>query len=495
MDDLGPADSPRHGALRGPGEAEVRSQAVRWTSVRGVPVSDDSADAPTPGGGRRRWFRADGRIGQMGRTSARRLGGSVRSLFETGGRGFRDLAITHALSTANDTLVAVGLAGTLFFAVPSAEARGNVALYLLLTVAPFGIIGPLLGRILDRAPAAARTILVTAAAGRSVLVIAVVGRTDSLWLFPAAFGLLVLSRVHAITRNTLLPLALDDPRMLVDANARLAWIGMLGGVVAAVFGAGALLAFDANGPLVLAAVAASAAAWFGRRLPEPDGATISSGSRTARVRLHLPRHVRLAQLATAGVRAFNGFLLLLLAFELRYADAGLLDFGALLGAAGAGFALASRLVPMVERRVHEEPMVMAALALMAGAAFSAGQWFGLVAAAALAGATGVAWGVAKLAFDGLLQSSVPSSRRGAAFTRSETVFSVAWVIGAIIPTTIPIPAPLGLALAGLGALAAQIVYAGALLVPPEQRHRGADDPPPPRVGGVQPQPPPAGHRE
>ncbi|MFP4149747.1 MAG: hypothetical protein ACLFV0_09680, partial [Nitriliruptoraceae bacterium] len=55
------------------------------------------------------------------RAGARKLSGSVRSLFETGGPGFRDLAVTQVLSTAADTLVAVGLAGTLFFQVPAAE--------------------------------------------------------------------------------------------------------------------------------------------------------------------------------------------------------------------------------------------------------------------------------------------------------------------------------------------------------------------------------------
>ncbi len=418
-------------------------------------------------------------IARASKASARKLTGSVRSLFDAGGRGFRNLAITQVFSTASDTLVAIGLAGTLFFSVPTAEARGNVALYLLLTVAPFAVIGPVLGRVLDRAPIATRRMLVASAIGRAVLGFAALGRLDSLWLFPVAFGLLVLSRVHGITRNSLLPLALDAPRALVAANARLAWIGVLGGGLAAAAGLAVLYLFDSNGPIALSAVAALGAAFFGRRLPEPDGASSRQvgGATARRVRLQLSREVRLAQLATAGVRFFNGFLLLLLAFELQQADAGLLDFGTLLASAGAGFAVASRLVPALERRVREEPMVVAALAITAGAAFSAGQWFGLVAATALAGVAGMAWGVAKLAFDGLLQATVPASRRGAAFTRSETVFAVAWVLGAIVPTAMPLPASVGLALAGFAALAAQIVYVAALLVPEEGR-RQPDDPAP-----------------
>ena len=388
-------------------------------------------------------------------------------MFETGGPGFRDLALTQVFSTSADTLVSLGLAGTLFFSVPSAEARGNVALYLLLTVAPFAIIGPGLGRLLERVPVATRSTLVVAALGRALLAAVIVGRTDSLWIFPVAFGLLVLSRVYGITKNTLLPLALDQPRKLVAANARLAWIGVLAGGVAGAFGLAAMALFGANGPMVLATVSALVASWFGRKLPEPDGAPTKAPDRKRwrKSRIRLPRSVRLAQLATAGVRAFNGFLLLLMAFELQQQEAGLLDFGALLAAAGGGFAIASRLVPWLEGKVREEAMVVAAMALTAGAAFSAAQWFGFLAAAALAGVAGVAWGVAKLAFDGLLQSTVVSERRGVAFTRSETAFSIAWVAGAIIPTSIPMPAPLGLVLAGFGALAAQIVYTAALLAP------------------------------
>jgi hypothetical protein len=423
----------------------------------------------TDGAARRARRPAGGGL-RAGRVGFGRAPGRVRALFAEGGPGFRDLAVTQALSTAADTLVAFGLANTLFFAVPSAEARGRVALYLLLTVAPFAVIGPLLGRLLDRTTVPVRGVLVAAAAGRAMLALALVGRLDGLWLFPIAFGLLVLSRVHGITRNSLVPLAIDDPRELVGANARLAWIGVLSGALVAPLGLAAAWLFEGNGPLALAVLAATLAALRGRRLPDPPSSTIQRPRSSGRLlRLHLPRAVRLAQVATAAVRFLNGFLLLLLAFAFRDADAGLADFGALLAAAGGGFALAALVVPRAERRVREEPLVVAALALAAGAAFSAGQWFGLAAAAALAAATGVAWGAAKLAFDGLLQANVPAGRRGAAFTRSETIFSIAWVAGAILPTAIPIPTGLGLVLAGFAALGAQIVYVGALLVPPAER--------------------------
>ena len=56
---------------------------------------------------------------------------------------FTRLARVHAFSVATDTLVTVSLAGSLFFSIPSAAARDKVALYLLLTMAPFSVVAPL----------------------------------------------------------------------------------------------------------------------------------------------------------------------------------------------------------------------------------------------------------------------------------------------------------------------------------------------------------------
>lgn len=387
----------------------------------------------------------------------------VQRLFTTGGLGYRDLAVAHVASTFGDTLVTVALAGTLFFSVPSTEARGNVVLYLLLTVAPFAVIGPLLGRLLDRRPSATRLALVGSAIVRVAAAIWAVWLLDGLLLFPVAFALLVLSRVHGIARNALLPVALDEPTELVAANARLATIGVLGGVVAAPVGGLLVVALDGRASLILAAVGYVAAALSGRLLPRLDGARGDVDRPSGR--LGLPRRVRLAQVATAVVRLLNGFLLLLLAFAFKDLGGGALDLGVVLGAGGAGFGLAALASPPLERRLREEPMVVAGLAMEAAAAFVAGQWFGLPAAAALAAAAGFAWGTAKLAFDGLLQRHVPAHQRGAAFTRSETLFQLAWVLGALVPAGIPLPTGIGLVLAGLAALAAQVVYVSNLLLP------------------------------
>jgi hypothetical protein len=121
------------------------------------------------------------------------------------GRPLDRLAWVHAISTLGDALVAVALAGTLFFAVPVAAARPRVALYLLLTVAPFAVVAPLLGRLLDGRSGAGRLALFAAMALRAALAALAVARTQSLLLYPLAFGLLVCSRAHGISRTAMVP--------------------------------------------------------------------------------------------------------------------------------------------------------------------------------------------------------------------------------------------------------------------------------------------------
>src|SRR5690242_18447106 len=72
---------------------------------------------------------------------------------------FSRLAITHAFMVAGDTLVTMALAGSLFFGVKPDAARSKVALYLLLTMAPFAAVAPLVGPALDRSRGGRRLIV------------------------------------------------------------------------------------------------------------------------------------------------------------------------------------------------------------------------------------------------------------------------------------------------------------------------------------------------
>ncbi|HZD67602.1 MAG TPA: hypothetical protein VFA45_01375, partial [Actinomycetes bacterium] len=107
------------------------------------------------------------------------------------GRALNRLAWVHGTSALGDAMVAVALAGTLFFSAPLAAARPRVALYLLITVAPFAVVAPLLGRLLDGHVGASRVAMSTALLLRAVLAFQTAPRLGSLLLYPLAFGLLV----------------------------------------------------------------------------------------------------------------------------------------------------------------------------------------------------------------------------------------------------------------------------------------------------------------
>lgn len=396
---------------------------------------------------------------------ARSAGASARRrlihAFSLHGPGFRQLALAMVGNTAGDTALAIALADTLFFSVPSVEARSNVALYLALTLAPFAVIGPLLGRVFERYQSAYRYGLAASTGGRAVLVglLAWLG-IDSAWVYPLAFAVLVLSRAFGIVRASLLPTTIPGAVQLVAANARLARLGILGSVAATPLAAGASRWAGPTAGVALAAAGYILAAAAAASVPAPASVV----RRPTGPRSPVPRPLALARTAVASVRFLNGFLLLLLAFTFRDVDAPLLDFAAVLGAAGVGWGFASVVSPGLERRLREEPMVVIALALEAAAAFIAAQTFGLIAAMALAAAAGLAWGTAKLAFDGLLQHAVPADRRGPAFTGAETLFQLVWVVGALVPTVLRIPTGAGLAVAGTLALLAQVVFVSAVLV-------------------------------
>jgi MFS family permease len=403
------------------------------------------------------------------------------------------LAWVHATSALGDALVAVALAGTLFFAVPVAAARPRVALYLLLTVAPFAVVAPLLGRLLDGRQGAGRLVLTAALLLRAVLAYLAVSRTQSLLLYPLAFGLLVCSRVHGISRSALVPeLAVVDrrpPRDLVAVNGRMARVAALGGTLGALLGVGldrllgggavlwaSALAFAAGGALALWLPPASP-----RRVAVDRGGSDALDRRAARL-ARPPSRVRLARTASASVRAVGGFSLFLLAFELRRQGVGTAGLGLLLAGVGVGAVAGAFLLPRAAKLVHEEGLLGAGLAASGLTALLLAGRVG-VASAALAGlAMGGGVAAARLGFESLVQREVPPAGRGTAITRAETTFQLAWVGGAVVPVALALPTGPSLVAAGIACLAAATAYAAGLL----RLSRRAARPP---LAGDHPRPP------
>src|SRR5205085_762785 len=160
-----------------------------------------------------------------------------------------------------------------------------------------------------------RAISFFASAGRAVIAIYAGPRFHTLILFPAAFGLLVLSRMSGITKNGLVVAYAPSREGLVQANARLGRLGVIGGLMVLPLGLGFLKLGGAQSVLYLAAVVFVLAALLNLRLPQPrpdppgDGAQVDRRGRVAAPAAPAG--------GTAGLRGADGFPGVLLAFALR----------------------------------------------------------------------------------------------------------------------------------------------------------------------------------
>ena len=129
----------------------------------------------------------------------------MRTRSGAGEIGMIRLLDLHAASCAGDTLVTMGLATTVFFQAPVGEARSRVALYLFITMVPFAILAPIVGPVLDRFRHGRRYALAVTMLGRAFLAWAISDYLHNFGLFPAAFGVLALSRAYGVARSAAVP--------------------------------------------------------------------------------------------------------------------------------------------------------------------------------------------------------------------------------------------------------------------------------------------------
>ncbi|HTN99700.1 MAG TPA: hypothetical protein VL068_03395, partial [Microthrixaceae bacterium] len=233
---------------------------------------------------------------------------------------FGRLALTHILSLSGDALVALVLAGSLFFSIDPSGARWRIALYLLFTMAPFALVGPFIGPAMDRAKGGRRWMLVASTVGRTVVALLMISSvsSDSFLLFPEAFLMLVLSKSYAVAKAAIVPTVVSSDSELVEANSKLQVLGGLAAFAAGVPGA---LVLWIAGP---GAVAFLCALVFG---------VASAASLRVPVTVVAPDEqddVEKAELRSAGVLSAStamgtlrwvvGFVTFLLAFALRGND-------------------------------------------------------------------------------------------------------------------------------------------------------------------------------
>jgi hypothetical protein len=364
-------------------------------------------------------------------------------------------AIVQLSSSAGDALVAMALADSVFFSVPVGQAKLKVALYLGLTMAPIAVAAPLLVLLLDRG-GLLRTIAFGAAAGRSILAVYAAPRFDTLLLFPLAFILLVLFKIAAITKNSLVMAYSPSQEGLVAANARLGRIGVVGGLLGAVPGLAMLKLAGSPGLLYLAATSYAVTALLTLRLARPR----PPRARGKASRLGGLGSLSTAAVGTAALKAASGFLLFLLAFALRGSERPAYWFGILAGAAAIGAFLGDVVAPRLSRLLREEAVVFFSLTAAGVAALFAFSRFGLWTLAVFAGFSGMATEFGRLAFQSLMQRSAPAGAHGRVFVRYDILFQVAWVGGAFLPAALDFSFRTGVLVMALFYLALGLNYLG-----------------------------------
>lgn len=397
--------------------------------------------------------------------SGRAASGTVRAARRAsqaqgaGESGLSRLIELHAFNAAGDTALAVSLAGTLFFQVPSGEARDQIALFLGITMLPFAIMAPLIGPLLDRFRRGRRWAIGTTMALRAFGCWALAGAvaTESKWLFPAALACLVASKAYGVTRASAVPRLLPEGLTLVKANSRISLAGIAGAAISAPIAAMAakigpewalryaVLIFIGGTILAILLPARVDSSEGEEQVGLRDMTDSGPSSRRAGITPVVVTALR----CNAGLRVLSGFLTMFMAFLLRqepiegWEDKTTLLLALVIGSAGVGSTLGTLTGSMLRSR-KPEAIVLITLAVDAVAAVYAASFFGLIPAMVLGLVAGMSQSLGKLSLDALIQREVPEVVRTSVFARSETLLQLSWVVGGFLGVFMPLIARLGL---------------------------------------------------
>jgi MFS family permease len=378
-----------------------------------------------------------------------------------GQSGLSRLIELHAFNAAGDTAVAVSLAGTLFFQVPTGEARLQVAQFLAMTMLPFAIVAPIVGPFLDRFSHGRRWAIGGTMALRAFLcwVLADAVLTGSLALFPAALGVLVASKAYGVTRASAVPRLLPERLTLVKANSRISLAGVAGAavsaplaVLASTFGSQWSLRYGFAVFVLATILAILLPARVDSSLGEEQLALTSVARGGRRRRARVPHVVVIGLRSNAGLRLLSGFLTMFMAFLLRdmpfagWEDDPELLLGLVIGAAGVGSTLGVAIGSLL-RSARPDITVVVTLLFDAAMTVTVAVFYGLPTAVLLGLTAGLAQSLGKLSLDALIQQEVPERARTSAFARSETLLQLSWVVGGFIGIAMPLHPHLGLGVA------------------------------------------------
>lgn len=468
-----PAGAVRRETWDGP---EARAEQDRWRQNH--PLGEGRTYGPLTGASARPKPSAAAKVAQAGVTVGHGLSRGAKAVAHgtnvvghsayrvtrrathaggAGETGLSRLIEIHGLHNAGDAVVAISLAGTLFFSVPTGEARGQVALFLLLTLLPFSIIAPFVGPFLDRFRHGRRWAIGSTMAIRAVLCLVLASSLDTSawWQFPMALGILVASKAYNVTRSAATPRLLPAGMTLVKANGRMSLAGTAGATLAAPVAVGLAYvsaAWSLGFAFLIFALGTVLAILLPPAVDSAKGETeVPIGAMARRQSRWVPPPVVTALRANVGLRMLSGFLTIFLAFLLRESPppgwGGSENYPLLLGvvvaAAGVGSAVGT-LMGSLAKMLPPRALVRITLIVDVVAAVITAINFGMVTVVMLSLVVGLCQQVGKLALDAVIQETVPEQMRTSVFGRSETLIQLSWVIGGGLAVALPTDATIGM---------------------------------------------------
>lgn len=372
------------------------------------------------------------------------------------------------VSQAGDGMFQVGLATLFFFSPQSQGTAASIAVAFTILLAPFTIVGPWAGVLLDRWRR--RQVLVVVNLMRVVLTLAVAGTILVSGIGPAiyvlALTILSLNRFLLAALSASLPQVVDGPQLLT-ANAL---VPTLGAAAAGVGGLAGILvglavpegiARDATS-LGVASVffvgASVIAAGFPAARLGPSPATVPDAGPLRSDLAHLGRGLAegarflvrrrtpAQALVVMGVHRFlygvTFVASILISRNLlstgSAADTGLGVFATVLAATAVGFGAAIVLTPTVAARIGPRAWIVVCLLLACGSQLVLVATMTHASMLVCAVALGLAAQGAKIAVDTIVQRDTPDEFRGRAFAFYDVLYNSAFIgAAALAAVTLP----------------------------------------------------------
>ena len=117
-----------------------------------------------------------------------------------GGRPLAIFTVSHMVAGIADAFVTVSLAGSLFFSVSTDASRNQVLLYLVVTMAPFAVLAPLVGPVVDRLRGTRRLLVVGCYVLRGVCAISLAFALYDVSFYVLALAMLITSKASGVVR-------------------------------------------------------------------------------------------------------------------------------------------------------------------------------------------------------------------------------------------------------------------------------------------------------